>query len=137
MPWISIAMIAVMGLGNLPPVQCLQASADLRAETVARSADFSLSPCPSTALAAAFHHDAVMGGSRLSRSIAMGEIVRAFPEYGRAMIHPGDPLRIVLQVGNVRFERAVVALQAARSGKRLFVRANDGSILSARYEGAP
>ena len=48
-------------------------------------------------------------------------------------IHRGDHLHLTTIAGPVRVEREVEALQSARDGQRLFVRAADGQTLSVVY----
>ncbi len=52
------------------------------------------------------------------------------------MVLPGDTLSLVVFSGSARIERKVEALQAARPGEHLFVRAADGDVLSVQYERA-
>lgn len=51
-------------------------------------------------------------------------------------VRRGDHLRLATGAGPVRVERDVEALQAARDGQRLFVRAADGKTWSVRYQAA-
>jgi flagella basal body P-ring formation protein FlgA len=90
--------------------------------------------CPDGKLDNPYRYDAALGIARLARPVAQGEIVRAAPEFGASMIRPGDVLELVSAAGSVRIERDVEALQAARPGQRLFVRAHDGQVISVRYE---
>lgn len=49
-------------------------------------------------------------------------------------VRPGQKLHVVTELGTVRVERDVEALQTARPGQRLFVRSADGQVFSIRYE---
>jgi hypothetical protein len=55
------------------------------------------------------------------------------PPAPEATVHPGDALDLTVDVGPVRVERQVTALQPARDGDRLFVSDADGRPLSVRY----
>ena len=114
--------------------RCLQALVPLAADSVPQAAQFAPAACPSGAAASAFHHDAALGVTRLARAVVPGEIVAPYPEFGTDMVLPGQMLRLVVASGAARVERQVEALQSARPGQHLFVRAGDGQILSVRYE---
>ena len=70
------------------------------------------------------------------RPIAAGEIIVRFAGYGQQRVAPGDTLTLFGQVGNVRITRSVTALQSAKTGAPLFVRAPDGAIVRAHYMAA-
>ncbi len=95
---------------------------------------FAPAPCPKSLPASAYRYDAAYESTVTMRALAPGEIVRAFPEFGARMVRPGDRLVLVGASGGVRIERDVVAIQAARPGQHLFVKAVDGKIISVRYE---
>lgn len=54
-----------------------------------------------------------------------------------APVRPGETISLTTRAGPVRVARDVEALQAARAGQRLFVRAADGTVMSVRYAGSP
>ena len=60
------------------------------------------------------------------------------PEPVAPDIDPGEALTLVSSVGPVRIQRKVIALQPGRDGRRVFVRDEDGQVLSVplRIEGA-
>lgn len=135
-----LILLAGLGLvpgGLAPQGHCLKAQSALAADSVPLAANFVMVECPRREPAPAFRHDSALGSSRLSRAIAPNEIVPLFPEFGQKLVQPGQVLRIVIFAGAVRIEREVEALQAARPGHRLFVRSNDGQVLSVRYEAQP
>jgi hypothetical protein len=106
---------------------------NVTAESVPRSGDFVRVGCPSGGVERAFRRDNTTGVTRLSRAVSAGETVPSYPEYGIDMIEPGQNLRLVVIMGAARIERQVEALQPARPGQRLFVRSDDGEVLSVRY----
>jgi hypothetical protein len=113
---------------------CLISTAAIPQNSVPRSDEFSPAPCGKDEIQAAFRYDRSSGVSRLARDLAAGDVVERFPEYGADMVLPGQHLKLVVKIGNVRVERQVEALQRARPGERLFVEGGDGQILSVRFE---
>jgi hypothetical protein len=135
-------LVLLLGLGLVSPAQdasghCLKALAAAAVDDAALSGDFSRVECPRPAPAAAFRYDRAQGASRVSRTIAKGEVVPMFPEFGGEEVRPGQQLFLVVLIGANRIERRVEALQAARPGERLFVRSESGQVFAARYEVAP
>jgi hypothetical protein len=113
---------------------CLISVAAIPRNSVPRSDEFSPAPCGNNRVQGAFRYDRSSGASRLARDLAAGDVVERFPEYGADMVLPGQHLNLVVEIGNVRVERQVEALQSARPGERLFVKGDDGQILSVRFE---
>src|SRR5258706_6137758 len=68
---------------------------------------------------------------RAARDIAPGETLQSPPASLMVAIHPGASLRLQTTIGAVTVERDVEAMQAARSGDPVFVRAADGSVFAA------
>jgi len=116
------------------PKRCLRALLTLSPNEVPSPKSFERTECPSGGVSAAFRYDRVHGTSRTSRAVSEGEIVRAFPEFGTDLVLPGDVLHLVIVSGFVRIERQVEAMQSARSGQRLFVKGQNGEILSVLYK---
>jgi flagella basal body P-ring formation protein FlgA len=115
-------------------VSCLTTLTPLVAGALADDAAFQKTRCTADAVALAFRYDPATGAVHLARALDIGAVVPEFPGYGTAMVRPGQVLRLVVQVGSVRIDRDVEALQAAHPGQRLFVRAHDGTVLSVRFE---
>jgi uncharacterized protein YbbK (DUF523 family) len=113
---------------------CLKVLAPVAAHDVPQPSAFAPAPCPLAALESVYRYDGTQGVSVTARAFAPGEIVRAFPEFAASMVRPGDKLELIGASAGVRIERDVTALQAARAGQRLFVKAADGQIISVRYE---
>lgn len=116
-------------------VGCLRALEPLAEDQVPTSAEFAPADCVGTEGTRAYWYDRSRHTTRLVRQLEKGEIVAAFPEYGKDIVVPGQTLALVSSVGVVRVERQVEALEEARPGQRLFVRSTDGDVLSVRYEG--
>jgi hypothetical protein len=55
-------------------------------------------------------------------------VVAAPPAFAMATIRPGDRVIVSTRIGAVTIEREVTALQAAKLGEPLFVRADDGAV---------
>ena len=71
-----------------------------------------------------------------SPPVAPSAALAALPWRQPAAVRRGDHLRLATVAGPVRVERDVEALQPARTGQRLFVRAADGKTLSVVYQAA-
>ena len=115
---------------------CLRALVDLSAGTTPDSASFESAPCPQAPLSPTFRYDPQRRAAVLTTAIVRGGIVRAFADFDAGAIEPGQTLHLVVTFGAARIERPVQALQSARPGERLFVKCEDGTILSVRYEKA-
>lgn len=129
------AMLAASQAAPAPRAQdCLRALVSVESGSIPRSDAFERIACPDAKADNPYRYDTAQGVARLAHPLAQGDVVRSFPEFGLEMIRPGDTLELVSAAGAVRIERDVEALQAARPGQRLFVRARDGAVLSVRYE---
>lgn len=116
--------------------RCLRALVPLAAGEIADLRTFETTPCSGDAMAPAFRYDAAAQSVRVARSVAAGEVVQQYSNFDRSAVAPRARLHLVVLAGGVRIERDVDALQAARPGQRLFVRTNDGAVLSVTYGGA-
>jgi hypothetical protein len=114
--------------------QCLRAEKALAAGSIAQTTAFVPVACSGEGPARAFDYDRGGHVTRLARALDKDEIVGRFPEFGEAVIEPGEALTLVIAAGSVRVERQVEALQEARAGERLFVRSLDGAVFAVRYE---
>ena len=114
---------------------CLQANVDLAAGAVVGTADFSPTACGRRRAAPWF---AWSPGSRSVLAlgpIAAGDIVPRFAGYATAVALAGDAVELRARSGPVTVARRVRALQSARTGETLLVRADDGEILSVPLAG--
>ncbi|HWA90283.1 MAG TPA: hypothetical protein VG889_09630 [Rhizomicrobium sp.] len=127
---LSAAMLAAAPAGD---ASCIRALGPLASGSVPQPDGFERVACPKDA-SRPYRYDRAGGIARLTREVAAGEVLRPAPELDVAMVRPGDTLELTSGAGPVRIERDVTALQAARPGQRLFVRAADGQVLSVRYE---
>jgi len=117
------------------PAACLRAERDVPPGEALDRAAFAPADCTDAATRAG-RLDRARGEVRANRPIAAGEIVRAWLGSEADRVRSGDILSLNVEIGGVRIEREVEALQGASAGARLFVRAKDGQIFSARYETA-
>jgi hypothetical protein len=115
---------------------CLRVLTSVAAGKVPAPADYQRVVCPPRRPAPAFRYDTATQSTRTMRPLAQSEVVPIFSEFSTNLVLPGQVLQLVTQSGPVRIVRQVEAMQAARSGERLFVKSNDGQIFSARYEAA-
>ena len=113
---------------------CLKVLSPLAEDDLPVAERFAPMLCQGTIIARAFRYDRSERATRVARPLAVGDVVRRYPEYGAHAIVPGQMLRLVVVEDVVRVQRQVEALQEARSGQKLFVRSRDGRILSVRYE---
>lgn len=132
-PGVSSPVVQAPTGARLAP-RCLKALAPVLTDAIPLSREFVPADCPVGRLAAAFRYDTGQHSSRVIRNIAGNEIVSSYPEFGAMKIMPGESLVLVATYGPVRVERAVRAMQAARPRQRLFVKAQDGQVISVRYE---
>ena len=120
---------------NAHEAQCLKVLTAQAPNSIPDPADFQGVACPERGLRPAFRHDANRGFVRVARPLERGEIVLRYAQFATDGVRPGQTLLLRFVSGPVQIEREVVALQAARPGQRLFVKAGDGQILSVRYDG--
>jgi hypothetical protein len=114
--------------------RCLEARKPLDARSIPQSDAFVQVQCPSGARPMTFHYDGIQGVTRLTRDVQPGEVVPYYPAFGLALVIPGQKLVLTVVAGSARIERQVEAIQVARPGQRLFVKASDGQILTVQYE---
>ena len=114
---------------------CIRALGPVEAGAAPLSASFERSDCVGRP-EPAFRYDPAARAVRARRAIAPGEVVAAYADFGLDSIAPGQPLLLAVMAGGIRVERQVRAVQSVRAGQRLFVRSDDGELMSARYEGA-
>lgn len=113
---------------------CVQAVKTVMAGTFPAASAFVDAPCPPRSVSAAFVYDAERRSAKVRRSIAEGEVVRRSAAMKDNSIQPGETMLLVSEAGPVRIERRVEALQAARKRQKLFVRTQDGDVLSVRLD---
>ena len=123
-----------MGATAMLAMSCLLTLSPVAGDSVPPAESFARTPCPHDAVATPWRYDGGRKVTVASRALTAGEILRPYPEFGVAMLRPGDKVRLVSTAGAVRVERDVEALQPARPGERLFVRSGDGEVMSVRYE---
>jgi hypothetical protein len=111
---------------------CMKLVSPVEAGAYPTRADLAPADCAQPA-AAAFVHDRTAGSVRALRDLAAGEIVASVPLSSVAGIRPGQPLVIEAHVGPVVVRRQVEALQAARPGEKLFVKAAEGAPFAIPY----
>lgn len=143
-PLVSFAMAAALAgsaagsptAHSGPERACLRVLLPQSAGAIPDSGAFEPASCAAAHSEETFHYDSTDRVTRLSRTVAAGEIVNSFPEFQIGIVRPGDKLTLISRVGSVDIERKVQALQPARPGERLFVKSSDGTVLSARFEAA-
>lgn len=66
------------------------------------------------------------------RDLAAGEVLRAPPRSWLPDVAPGQSFAMRVQIGAVRIDRTVVALQPGWRGETVFVRTDAGAVISIR-----
>ena len=113
------------------PRRCAVLVNALQADAIPVRADLVATPCGSGPLRQAFRYDAGARAVRAVRDLAVDEVVPAPSASAVPTLRPGQPLYLTATVGPVTVSRAVKTVQAARRGRRVFVRAADGAVFSA------
>lgn len=114
----------------LSPGHCSQVVRPLRHGTFAGATDLTPARCPSIRPRSAFRYDPSAGAARATRDLTAGEVVPELPTFALPTVVPGQSIVLEVRIGAVRVARPVRALQAARPGQRLFVRAADDSVFA-------
>ncbi len=127
---VSITYVAAPPATGASGRPCLVARAAVAAGEIARADAFTPSTCVRPP-ADAFHYDRQTGLTRVTIDLKAGDTAPRVPNSDLAAISPGQPLYLTAEVGPVRVERAVTAIQAAAAHRALFVRADDGKIFAA------
>jgi hypothetical protein len=113
--------------------RCMSAVRALNAGAVPSAEDFAAADCGAHPPVPAVRYDANMRAARLTRGLAQGEIIAGIPSSMMASVSPGQKLYVTVQAGPVLVQREVEALQPANPGRKLFVRAADGKVMSVLY----
>jgi hypothetical protein len=132
------AMAGAPTVGSLHGVElgwegCLQARSPLAAKAVPNPKNFQPVACPMKGVVP-LRYDVAARVTRASRRLEIGDIVRRWPGAQLDAVRPGDVLTASVSEGAVRIDRRVTALQPALPGQGLFIRDDDGHVLTARYE---
>lgn len=125
------------GQGLAVAPRCLRVLKSIDSGVPARSDDFAPASCEKLEPGAWFLWNPATRSAVTRRAMGEGTTVPRFPGYGDRSVYAGDRLAIRTQVGPVTIQRAVTALQSARTGQRLLVQAEDGTIFSGPMEVRP
>jgi hypothetical protein len=125
-------LLASLPLAAAPPPAgtCLKLVHPMAAGSFAMAADLAEAACTAPKRAG-FRYDAAARAVRAVRDLRQDEVVEAVPASLLAGARPGQVLTLSVRIGAVLVARNVVALQPARPGERLFVRAEDGKVFTA------
>ena len=111
---------------DTPQASCLSVVAPLAVGSIPRASDFVPTVCAHP-VAGAFRFRRQDGVAEVTRDLKIGDETRSVPLADLAHILPGQPLYVSAQVGSVRVERAVTAVQPAASSRAVFVRSEEGA----------
>ncbi|HWE45788.1 MAG TPA: hypothetical protein VG407_07145 [Caulobacteraceae bacterium] len=104
---------------------CLRALRPIAAASIPAASDFEAVECRGAKTSPALRYDRRAGAARAVRTISVGEIVPGLPAFAVPAIRPGQTIYLNVEVGAVRVQRAVQAVQASSAGPRIFVRTTD------------
>lgn len=112
------------------PTPCLVLKAALPSGAIAAARDFAPASCERNQAMTALRHDSATGLVRTGRDLQIGDHVAMVPSSELAAILPGERLYLSTQVGPVRIDRQVEAVQPAAQGQAVFVRGDAGPAFS-------
>jgi hypothetical protein len=138
-PWFLKAPSGVISVRYIAPAQneaanpllCGQATHFLGAGSILTKADLVAVTCARASKDQPLRFDKMIGAVRAARDIPVGETVGPAPATALAAVIPGQPLFLKVHIGPVVVTRQVEAIQAAKAGQSVFVKANDGAVFSA------
>jgi len=128
-----LTMFALAALPVPEASSCMRATHALATGAVPTAEDFVATACGDTKPLRAVRYDTALRAARMARPLAPGEVIAAVPASMLAAIRPGETLYVQAHVGPVVVQREVQALQPAKAGQKLFVRAADGTVMSVRF----
>lgn len=111
---------------------CYSARSDLPAGTYIVRADVNQVDCSAARGDARLRYDAAARAPYARDQVAAGSYLGALRLEADRPVARGTAMLLRTRVGPVTIERKVVAIQAGRGGKRLFVRAGDGAAFASR-----
>jgi hypothetical protein len=114
----------------IPPAECGEAATHVAAGKVLWASDGRAVRCDTTRRAAAIRFDVGSGRMIATEELEVGDYLGRVRLVSPKSIERDALLTLQAKVGAVVIERAVVALQPAASGKRVFVKSLDGIAFS-------
>lgn len=134
----SVVLACLLLSGAADAGTCLEATRPLQLGMVPSARDFRPVACADAKTVQVLRYDEGIHAFRLLRNLASGDTIEGPSSSFLTEVVPGDKLYLTVQVGPVLVQREVEALQPARLGETLFVRALDGRVMTALLaEGAP
>ena len=109
---------------------CVELARPLAAGAPLSDGDLAPAECREEA-ASGLRFDRLDRVARAERDLAAGTYLGRISTAPAVAVDKGDKLTLVATAGPVRVSREVVALQAGRSGGKVFVRDNEGNVTSA------
>lgn len=106
------------------PVACVRPRRAIDPDRVLTGEDFADVDCGTvSAPRAAWRYDRAARALRADRALATTDVLSAPPATMLAAVRPGQNVRVTARIGAVTIERAAEAVQPARAGQPLFVKA--------------
>lgn len=126
----ALAFRVTMGADEGPRTGCAELARPLAAGAAVSSDDLVPVACRETA-ASGLRFDRLDRVARAERDLEAGTYLGRVSVSPAVAVDKGAKLTLVATAGPVRVSREVVALQAGRSGGKVFVRDNEGNVTSA------
>lgn len=130
-PSITFYLPQPLGEAGRSSTGCVRLTRSLAAEEPIGRDDLVAVPCGDAQPSGLVRLDPRNGVARAMSSLEQGAYLGRLTVPPAPAVDAGKRLTLVANVGPVRVEREVVALQAGREGKRLFVRDEEGQVSSA------
>ena len=113
---------------------CLRVVQPIAAWSFPTAADLAPADCAGAAPDAAFRYETRLRRQRAPCATSSpGELVTGISGVAIAAMRPGQAVNVVANIGPVRVERQVEAVQTGKPGGHLFVRAANGDVFSVAY----
>lgn len=116
------------------PAACVRPLQTIDRDQILTAADFADATCAPDAPRTAWRYDRAAQALRASRDLTTNDTLAAPPAGLLAAVRPGQAVRVTARIGAVTIERDAQAVQAARVGRPLFVKAGGGVFAVAAVE---
>ena len=117
-----------------PDPSCFIAAHSIRMDAAISAEDLSPTPCGQSSADRTVYYDRPYGTLRAATNLVEGAYVGRISVPQHVYANVGDEILLVVNIGSVRIERQVNAMQSATRDGGIFVRDVDGTIFSARLQ---
>jgi hypothetical protein len=119
-----------------PAPRCFTLHQDLKAGDYLQTANVSPTPCIARPSSLPLRFDRRVNAPQLAAPLPAGTYLGPVVLSGKPVVDEGTQLSLILRTGPVTIERSVQAVQPSRLGTAVFIRTQDGTILSSRIASA-